>query len=43
MPFILQSQPLSTGNNNVMKKYRGGTRKRKEKAMMYVVNCQQRL
>ena len=39
MPFILQRQPLSIGDNNVMKKYRGGTNKRKEKAIMYVVNC----
>ena len=39
MPLILQRQPLSTGNNNVMKINRGGTSKRKEKAIMYAVNC----
>ena len=39
MPLILQRQPLSTGNNNVMKINRGGRGKRKEKALMYVVNC----
>ena len=38
MPFILQRQSLNTGNNNVMKINRGGTSKRKEKAIMYVVN-----